>query len=554
MQEQQSARSALYGLLLALSTAVALGDQCSCLGGAGYGNECAHWDAPDEKPWCRVAGQRACGEDDTFESDGHFWSHKVCGGKGKKFDPSVHPDAPLGDAPEAGASGGGRSSNILTSLKQLKPIPKGRSKFCFPAIFKGTLYKMTPLFVESMKGNRDASWILIHVGGNMGQLAAMQHSWMEWPENLQVVHVTSKELEDFTAAKMDVTFKQPLDTMQGPKMNDWKHTFGKLFEDWMPHCEFWGYTDFDVIYGNLDLAVPSALTANYDIISAKPNELMGPFTLFRNIPKINGLYKDDPNWRDVISDWTDRGAFGFMGFLMYDEQGMDRLVKAKMGSMRVIFGIQATPLGLGMECSTTVRLGQVCTWDAKTSAIQVVTDGDTKVAGLMIHPGYAKRHTEDKLTPLYLKNLVKNGLYFTRFDETSSIAEGLRIKIEPQNKHNAGKTMDTFTHMVMTNNCKHLAKFDGMWELRNKIAADQKCPAGWNAKFYDTDEKIGWHNGPACVCMPGTCLAGTAKEQKCVPRERTGDPLQDAWAGGVEGKPWSHGVVTPNRAKNKDGT
>lgn len=60
--------------------------RCACLGGAGYGNECAHWDAADEQPWCRVAEASSCGADDTFESSGHFWAHAPCGTKGAPFD------------------------------------------------------------------------------------------------------------------------------------------------------------------------------------------------------------------------------------------------------------------------------------------------------------------------------------------------------------------------------------------------------------------------------------------------------------------------------------
>jgi peptidyl-prolyl cis-trans isomerase A (cyclophilin A) len=64
---------------------------CACLGGAGYGNTCASWDAADETPWCRVGGgAAACGADDTFESDeGHFWAHSVCGGEGRPYDASA---------------------------------------------------------------------------------------------------------------------------------------------------------------------------------------------------------------------------------------------------------------------------------------------------------------------------------------------------------------------------------------------------------------------------------------------------------------------------------
>ena len=71
-----------------LCCCAAASEKCTCLGGTGYGSECAQWDAVDEVPWCRVA-QHACGADDTFESNGHFWSHSVCHGKGRAFDPKL---------------------------------------------------------------------------------------------------------------------------------------------------------------------------------------------------------------------------------------------------------------------------------------------------------------------------------------------------------------------------------------------------------------------------------------------------------------------------------
>jgi len=82
-----------YGRMLVANllipwSAVAAGaaTSCACLGGAGYGQACAHWDAADEAPWCRVARPESCGADDTFESDGHSWSHKPCGGEGRAYD------------------------------------------------------------------------------------------------------------------------------------------------------------------------------------------------------------------------------------------------------------------------------------------------------------------------------------------------------------------------------------------------------------------------------------------------------------------------------------
>ena len=84
------------------------------------------------------------------------------------------------------------------------------------------------------------------------------------------------------------------------KLNDWKQTFGKLFEDWISGCTFWGYTDLDLIYGNLVEAVPKRLREDYDIISPKGHMLMGPFTLFRNTRAVNELFRKDDEWQEVL--------------------------------------------------------------------------------------------------------------------------------------------------------------------------------------------------------------------------------------------------------------
>jgi len=102
----------------AVIRAAKLPASCKCLGGAGYGNECGRWDAVDEKPWCRVAAERACGEDDTFESNGHFWSHSVCRGKGLPFDPKAHAaSAAAAAAPAEGGGGAAASSWSRTAAR-----------------------------------------------------------------------------------------------------------------------------------------------------------------------------------------------------------------------------------------------------------------------------------------------------------------------------------------------------------------------------------------------------------------------------------------------------
>ena len=97
--ERHSAASMLPRVVAFLMPATLCGAACVCSGGRGandargrtnYGSHCAHWDAPDEAPWCVVASADACGVDGTFESAaGHYWAHKPCHGKGAPFVPAV---------------------------------------------------------------------------------------------------------------------------------------------------------------------------------------------------------------------------------------------------------------------------------------------------------------------------------------------------------------------------------------------------------------------------------------------------------------------------------
>ena len=73
--------------------------QCACSGQitpdyrevqrSDYGAHCRSWDAPDEKPWCRVA-RGACGEQTFKSGENTFWSHVPCesGDKTQVFVPA----------------------------------------------------------------------------------------------------------------------------------------------------------------------------------------------------------------------------------------------------------------------------------------------------------------------------------------------------------------------------------------------------------------------------------------------------------------------------------
>ena len=83
------------------------------------------------------------------------------------------------------------------------------------------------------------------------------------------------------------------------KLCDLKPTYGHLF-DYINNYSFWGYTDLDVVYGNISAFIDSTTLDAFDIISASKRVLVGHFTLVRNTSELARLYQQCPGYRDKL--------------------------------------------------------------------------------------------------------------------------------------------------------------------------------------------------------------------------------------------------------------
>ena len=84
------------------------------------------------------------------------------------------------------------------------------------------------------------------------------------------------------------------------KLCDFKPAFGKIFEDYLTNCHFWGYTDIDLVFGNIRKFITEDLFNQYDVITAKKEYLVGHFTLYRNNPTINELYTRSQHYKMIF--------------------------------------------------------------------------------------------------------------------------------------------------------------------------------------------------------------------------------------------------------------
>lgn len=89
------------------------------------------------------------------------------------------------------------------------------------------------------------------------------------------------------------------------KIHDYRAAFGVIFAEEIDGYDFWGHTDFDMVYGRVEEFVTDQFLDDLDIHSNHYNYMSGPWSLYRSRPLINELFMEEPLWRDILENpWT----------------------------------------------------------------------------------------------------------------------------------------------------------------------------------------------------------------------------------------------------------
>jgi len=132
--------------------------------------------------------------------------------------------------------------------------------------------------------------------------------------------VRPEDWRDRISQRMGINITYPIETL-GRKIADFKPCLGDLFEDFLPPREYsyWVYGDSDGFFGSYDRMLDRNALASYDVVSGMPPPPLGSeawssisgqwvptfctggWTLMRNIPRINKLYRRSSQWRELLS-------------------------------------------------------------------------------------------------------------------------------------------------------------------------------------------------------------------------------------------------------------
>lgn len=190
---------------------------------------------------------------------------------------------------------------------------------------------MNKTFVMYFFG-RPEPWIDKYIK-EVGLLAKDNWNWLMFTDN------DMPNTKNFKTVKMDLEgFKDKIQEKFGVRPNynltnnemgfclSYAPALGYMFSDYLKDVDFWGYTNLDVVYGDLSHYLPDKLLKTIDIFGNDPDDTCGPFTLLRNTKEVNELFLEAPDWPICL---TDGGNYGF------DEQGFSRTVKKARDEKRL---------------------------------------------------------------------------------------------------------------------------------------------------------------------------------------------------------------------------
>lgn len=145
-------------------------------------------------------------------------------------------------------------------------------KACFIIPYFGKLPNTFPIYLRTCGENPDFDWLIV----------TDDRTAYSYPAN---VHCSYTTFSSFVA-RVQSCFDFPIALKRPYKICDFRAAFGVIFEQELRDYRFWGHCDLDQYFGKINHFVTDEVLEKYDKILC-----LGHFTLFRNVAKINEMYK-----------------------------------------------------------------------------------------------------------------------------------------------------------------------------------------------------------------------------------------------------------------------
>ena len=156
-----------------------------------------------------------------------------------------------------------------------------------------------PFFIESCRANPNINWLLI------GDCAVLE----DLPNNVEQRFFAFVDYCAFVSECLGINFNP-----SNPyKLCDLKPALGFLHAEDVAGYDFWGFSDLDLIYGDLRSYFSDERLRKYKVLSTHVRRISGHFCLLRNEPELNSLFWKIPDFvrraEDPKNHALDEGGF-----------------------------------------------------------------------------------------------------------------------------------------------------------------------------------------------------------------------------------------------------
>jgi len=156
-----------------------------------------------------------------------------------------------------------------------------------------------PFFIESCRANPNINWLLI------GDCAVLE----DLPNNVEQRFFAFLDYCAFVSECLGINFNP-----SNPyKLCDLKPALGFIHAADVAGYDFWGFSDLDLIYGDLRSYFSDARLRKYKVLSTHERRISGHFCLLRNEPELNSLFWKIPDFvrraEDPKNHALDEGGF-----------------------------------------------------------------------------------------------------------------------------------------------------------------------------------------------------------------------------------------------------
>lgn len=187
-------------------------------------------------------------------------------------------------------------------------MEKSKQRIALVIPYFGKFHNYIDLFWASCKWNSTVDFLVF-----TDDVENVPHA----AKNIIVYRTTFNE----TRKRFQSHYDFPIHLESGYDLVNFKPAYGEIYAEELKGYDFWGYCDCDMIFGDIrSFITDEILTSNDKIL------LRGHFTLFRNVPAINAIYRNPlkdarVRYREVFS--SDKIAHFDEG--LYDIDGINTL-------------------------------------------------------------------------------------------------------------------------------------------------------------------------------------------------------------------------------------